>query len=40
MQSISAFLDIAKFAHLHWENAGVSRTQGCVMWYICALDLL
>ena len=28
MQSISAFLDIAKFADIRWKNADVSRTQG------------
>ena len=28
MQSISIFLDIAKFAHFRRKNANVSRTQG------------
>ena len=28
MQSISVFLDIAKFANFQWKNADVSRTQG------------
>ena len=28
MQTISAFLDIAKFADFRWKNADVSRTQG------------
>ena len=27
MQSISVFLDIAKFADSQWKNADVSRTQ-------------
>ena len=27
MQSISVFLDIAKFADFRWKNADVSRTQ-------------
>ena len=27
MQSISAFLDIAKFADFQWKNADVRRTQ-------------
>ena len=35
MQSISVFLDIAKFADFRWKNADVSRTQGvCHMIYI------
>ena len=35
MQSISVFLDIAKFADLSWKNADVSRTQGvCHVIYI------
>ena len=28
MQSISVFLDIAKFANFQWKNADGSRTQG------------
>ena len=28
MQSISAFLDLAKFAGLRWKIADVSRNQG------------
>ena len=28
MQSISVFLDIAKFADFRWKIADVSRTQG------------
>ena len=40
MQSISVFLDIAKFADFQWKNADVSRTQGCVTWFIYFLDLL
>ena len=28
MQSLSVFLDIAKFADFWWKNADVSRTQG------------
>ena len=27
MQSVSVFLDIAKFADFRWKNADVSRTQ-------------
>ena len=27
MQSISVFLDIAKFSNFQWKNADVSRTQ-------------
>ena len=35
MQSISAFLDIAKFADFQRKNADVSRTQGvCHMIHI------
>ena len=35
MQSISVFLDIAKFADFRWKNADVSRTQGvCHVIYI------
>ena len=33
MQSITVFLDIAKFA-------GFRRTKGCVTWFILFLDLL
>ena len=28
MQSISVFIDIAKFAGFQWKNADVRRTQG------------
>ena len=28
MQSMSVFLDIAKFADFRWKNADVSRIQG------------
>ena len=28
MQSISAFLDIAKFGDFQWKNVDASRTQG------------
>ena len=28
MQSLSVFLDIAKFADFRWKNTDVSRTQG------------
>ena len=35
MQSISAFLDIAKLSDFRWKNADVSRTQGsCHVVYI------
>ena len=27
MQSVSAFLDIAKYADFRWKNADVSRTE-------------
>ena len=32
MQSISVFLDIAKFVDFQWKNTDVSRTQG--MWHV------
>ena len=35
IQSISVFLDIAKFADFWWKNANVSRTQAvCHVIYI------
>ena len=35
MQSISVFLDIAKFADFLWKNADFSRTQGvCLVIHI------
>ena len=35
MQSISGFLDLAKFANFRWKNGDVSRTQGlCLVIHI------
>ena len=38
MQSISAFLDIPKFADFQWKNAAVSRTQG--VWHVIHMFFL
>ena len=40
MQSISVFLDIAKFADFRWKMLMSAELKGCVTWFIYFLDLL
>ena len=40
MQSVSVFLDIAKFVDFRWKMLMSSEIKGCITWFIYFLDLL
>ena len=40
LQSVSAFLDIAKFADFRWKNANIGRKQGVSQEIHVFFDLL